>query len=128
MNGTITGLRISSRHFCAFKMHLCSLSITYACPYHNPTATMGHSIHSVDIRDGSVHVSVPFGSRTKQSRTDLYSASSVAQMLRVNDDCYVHYYIQQKKTPQSLNLRHSCLPLHRSRHNGGQLTAQSGRV
>jgi len=25
------------------KMHLCSLSITYACPYHNPTATMGHS-------------------------------------------------------------------------------------
>ncbi len=31
------------------KMHLCSLSITYACPYHNPTATMGHSIHSTDI-------------------------------------------------------------------------------
>ena len=31
------------------KMHLCSLSITYACPYHNPTATMGHSIHDVDI-------------------------------------------------------------------------------
>ncbi len=31
------------------KMHLCSLSITYACPYHNPTATMGHSIHNVDI-------------------------------------------------------------------------------
>ncbi len=24
------------------KMHLCLLSITYACPYHNPTATMGH--------------------------------------------------------------------------------------
>ncbi len=31
------------------KMHLCSLSITYACPYHNPTATMGRSIHNVDI-------------------------------------------------------------------------------
>ncbi len=31
------------------KMHLCSLSITYTCPYHNPTATMGHSIHNVDI-------------------------------------------------------------------------------
>ncbi len=29
------------------QMHLCSLSITYACPYHNPTATMGHSIHNV---------------------------------------------------------------------------------
>ncbi len=31
------------------EMHLCSLSITYACPYHNPTATMGHSIHNVYI-------------------------------------------------------------------------------
>ncbi len=31
------------------KMHLCSLSITYICPYHNPTATMGHSIQNVDI-------------------------------------------------------------------------------
>ncbi len=30
-------------------MHLCSLSITYACPYHNSTATMGHSIHNIDI-------------------------------------------------------------------------------
>ncbi len=30
------------------KMHLCSLS-TYAFPYHNPTGTMGHSIHKVDI-------------------------------------------------------------------------------
>ncbi len=24
------------------KMHLCSFSIAYACPYHNPTAIMGH--------------------------------------------------------------------------------------
>ncbi len=37
------------------KMHLCSLSITYACPYHNPTATMGHSIHNVDIRKPLTH-------------------------------------------------------------------------
>ncbi len=29
------------------KIHLCSLSITYACPYHNPT--MGHSIHNVEL-------------------------------------------------------------------------------
>ncbi len=49
MNGTTMGLRISSRYLCAFKMHLCSLYITYACPYHNPTATMGHSIHNVNI-------------------------------------------------------------------------------
>ncbi len=37
------------------KMHLCSLSITYACPYHNPTATMGHSIHNVDISKSLTH-------------------------------------------------------------------------
>ncbi len=37
------------------KMHLCSLSITYACPYHNPTATMGHSIHNVDISKPFTH-------------------------------------------------------------------------
>ncbi len=38
------------------KMHLCSLSITYACPYHNPTATMGHSIHSADISKPLSHM------------------------------------------------------------------------
>ncbi len=37
------------------KMHMCLLSITYACPYHNPTATMGHSIHNVDIRKPLTH-------------------------------------------------------------------------
>ncbi len=37
------------------KMHLCSLSITYACPYHNPTATMGHSIHNADISKPLTH-------------------------------------------------------------------------
>ncbi len=37
------------------KMHLCSWSITYACPYHNPTTTMGHSIHNVDISKPLTH-------------------------------------------------------------------------
>ncbi len=37
-------------------MHLCSLSITYACPYHNPSATMGHSIHNVDISKPLTHM------------------------------------------------------------------------
>ena len=35
------------------KMQLYSLSIACACPYHNPTATMGHSVHKVDIRKPS---------------------------------------------------------------------------
>uniref|UniRef100_A0A8C7IX03 Intraflagellar transport protein 56 n=1 Tax=Oncorhynchus kisutch TaxID=8019 RepID=A0A8C7IX03_ONCKI len=32
-----------------YKMQLCSLSIAYACPYPNSTATMEHSVHNVDI-------------------------------------------------------------------------------
>ncbi len=35
------------------KMPLCSLSITYTCPYHNPT--MRHSIHNVDISKPLTH-------------------------------------------------------------------------
>ncbi len=31
-------------------------------------------------------------------------------------------------TTKHLNRRHSCLPLHRSRHNGGRMTAHWGRV
>ncbi len=41
------------------KMHLCSLSIIYACPYHNPTATMGHSIHNIDISK-TLHHTTPY--------------------------------------------------------------------
>ena len=32
------------------KMQVCLLAVAYACPYHNPTATMQHSVHNVDIR------------------------------------------------------------------------------
>ncbi len=60
MNGTTMGLKISSRYLCAFKMPSiqCTcvrLFITHACPYHNPTATMGHSIHNVDISKPLTH-------------------------------------------------------------------------
>ncbi len=41
------------------KMHLCSLSITYACTYHNPTATMGHSIHNVETSKPLTHT-IPY--------------------------------------------------------------------
>ena len=37
------------------KMQLCSLSVVYACLYHNPTATMGHSVHNVDISKPLAH-------------------------------------------------------------------------
>jgi hypothetical protein len=28
------------------KMQMCLFSVDYACSYHNPTATMGHSVHN----------------------------------------------------------------------------------
>jgi hypothetical protein len=37
------------------KMQLCSLYVAYACPYHNPTATMGNSVHNVDISKPTTH-------------------------------------------------------------------------
>ncbi len=42
-------------------------------------------------------------------------------MSGVNDDCYIHYYIQQQNASIAQS-ETSCLPLHRSQHNGGQLT------
>ena len=37
------------------KMQLCSLSVAYACPYHNPTATMVDCVHNVDISKPLAH-------------------------------------------------------------------------
>ena len=37
------------------KIQLCLLCVAYTCPYHNPTATMGHSIHNVDISKPLAH-------------------------------------------------------------------------
>ena len=39
------------------KIKLCSLSVVYACPYHNPTTTMGHSVHiSKPLTLDAIHV------------------------------------------------------------------------
>ncbi|KAJ8394964.1 hypothetical protein AAFF_G00040870 [Aldrovandia affinis] len=37
------------------KMRLCLLSMGYACPYQDPTTTMGHSVHNVDISKPLFH-------------------------------------------------------------------------
>jgi hypothetical protein len=58
MNGTTMGLRISSRYLCAFKWSSikCNCVRTYACPNHNPTATIGHSVYNVDISKPLAHM------------------------------------------------------------------------
>ncbi len=69
------------------KLHLCSLSITYGCPYHNPTATMGHSIHNVEISKPLTH-------------TTPYTLSAI---------CPVQWkpgFIRVKKTPLQSARRH----------------------
>jgi hypothetical protein len=41
--------------FAIDEMQFCSLSVAYACPYHIPTAIMGHSVHNVDINKPLVY-------------------------------------------------------------------------
>jgi hypothetical protein len=52
MNGTTMGLRINvtvSLYIQITIDKIVLLSVTYACPYHNPTTTMGHSVHNLAI-------------------------------------------------------------------------------
>ena len=69
------------------KMQLCSLSVVYACPYHNPTATMGHSSHNVEICKALAHMTPytwsvvvrPVGRTANFSKTMLQSAYGNSQ-------------------------------------------------
>ncbi|XP_031683096.1 uncharacterized protein LOC109891901 isoform X2 [Oncorhynchus kisutch] len=50
VNCMTSGFRISSQYLFAFnKRQLYSLPVAYSCSYHNHTATMGHSVHNIDI-------------------------------------------------------------------------------
>lgn len=51
-------------------MHLCLLSITYACPYRNPTATLVHSIHNVDISKPLTHTTPHMMSALNSEKRD----------------------------------------------------------
>ena len=54
MDGTKMGLRISSQYIC-IQIAINKMQLCYACPYINPTATTGHSVHKVDISKPLAH-------------------------------------------------------------------------
>jgi hypothetical protein len=56
-NGPQNLLTVSLRiQIAVDKMQLCLLSVAYAFPYHNPTITMRHSVHNVDISKPLAHM------------------------------------------------------------------------
>ena len=61
MNGTTIPQNFVTGSLCiqiaTDKIQLCSLSVAYACPYHNPNATTVHSVHNVDISKPLTHTS-----------------------------------------------------------------------
>jgi hypothetical protein len=66
------------------KMQWCSLSVAYACPYHNPTATMGHSVHKVDISKPLAHTTQYALSEVDRlvGRTDKFSKTTFGAVYR----------------------------------------------
>ena len=60
MNGTTMGLWISSQYLRALKLTSIKCNCVYCpwlipAPYHNPTTTMRHSVHNVDISKPLAH-------------------------------------------------------------------------
>jgi hypothetical protein len=63
------------------QMQLCSLSVAYACPYHNLTTTMGHSVHNVDISKLLTDITFTFTFKSFSRRMTPYTWSAVVRSI-----------------------------------------------
>ncbi len=79
------------------KMYRCSLSITYACPYHSPSTTVGHSIHNIDI---SKPLTSALYSENQDSsvKNSIRSLSSAHEKWRQKQKCCFYNFVQYMYT------------------------------
>ena len=97
------------------KMQLCSLSVAYACPYHNPTTNMGHSVHNVDISTPHTHMKPCTAKFSKMMlrRFMLFSGNSCG-----GHSCSQH---ANSTLPQNLRHRWHCVVWQKCSQYKGQL-------
>ena len=102
-------------------MQLCSLSVAYACPYHNPTATVGHSVQNNDVSKPLAHTS-PYtwsavGRTAKFSKTMLEAAYGTEITIKLSvKSSGGHSCSQHANCTLPQNLRHRVVLCDKSAH------------
>ena len=109
----------SSQYLCIqiaidLKLQLCLMSVADACPYHNPTATMGHSAHNDDINKLLTHTTPytwsagvrPVGRTAKFSKITLEVAYGRERSIQFSGNRLLDIPAVIMPVAHSLNLGH----------------------